>query len=225
MLSSYYGSIIILIPGIIFAIWAQYYVKSTFEKYSQVASKSGMTGKSLARTLLDNAGLFDVSIESIPGNLTDHFDPRKNTVRLSAATFSKNSVAALGVVAHEIGHVIQKKEKYFPFTARSAIVPVAQFGSSFSWIIFFFGLIMASPLLINAGIWLFSAVVIFSLITLPVEFDASRRAVSLMQNQIMVSQEESAMIKKVLTAAAMTYVAATLMSILSLLRMVSISRR
>jgi hypothetical protein len=225
MLFSYYGSLIILLPGIVFAIWAQYFVKSTYEKYSSVQSKSGMTGKMLARTLLDNAGLFDVTIENIPGNLTDHFDPRKNVVRLSASTFSNSSVAALGVVAHEIGHVIQKKENYLPFSLRSAFVPVAQFGSSFSWIVFFFGLFMANPLMINIGIWLFSAVVIFSLLTLPVEFDASKRAVQLMQGQIMVTQDESVMVKKVLNAAAMTYVAATLMSILSLLRMVGISRR
>jgi Zn-dependent membrane protease YugP len=160
----------------------------------------------------------------VAGNLSDHYDPRKQLVALSDSTYNSGSVAALGVVAHEIGHAIQHKNGYIPLKLRNAFVPVAQFGSQFSWLIFFAGLIFSTPLLISVGIWLFAAVVVFSIITLPVEFDASSRAIKLVQTNIMMDAEETQMVKSVLTAAAMTYVASTLMAILNLVRMLMLRR-
>ena len=179
----------------------------------------------LAQQLLNSNDLSNIRITHIGGNLSDHYDPRKKLVALSDATYSSDSVASLGVVAHEIGHAIQHKNHYAPLKIRNAFVPVAQFGSSFSWIIFFVGLLLSTPILINVGIWLFLAVVIFSIITLPVEFNASNRALSMIKNQQILDTKEQVMAKKVLDAAAMTYVASTLMAISQLLRMILISRR
>jgi hypothetical protein len=216
---------VLLIPAFLFGLWAQMKVKSTFERYSHVQSTSGITGAQLAQRLLNSNNLSNIRITHIGGNLSDHYDPSKKLVALSDATYSSDSVASLGVVAHEIGHAIQHKNHYAPLKIRNAFVPVAQFGSSFSWIIFFVGLLFSTPLLINVGIWLFLAVVIFSVITLPVEFNASNRALSLIKNQQILDTKEQAMAKKVLDAAAMTYVASTLMAISQLLRMIFLSRR
>ena len=221
----YYSSMLIVIPAIIFAIFAQSAVSTTFSKYSQVRSETGYTGKQLARTLLDSHGLSAIAIEPVPGVLSDHFDPRQRVVRLSESTFQNGSVAALGVVAHEVGHVIQMQERYRPMVLRNAVVPIAQFGSSFSWLIFFFGLFLSIPALVQVGIGLFLAVVAFSLVTLPVEFNASRRALTLLQTHLLMSQEELSMVKKVLRAAATTYLASTLMAVLNLIRMLMISKR
>ena len=221
----FYTSMILLIPAFLFGLWAQMKVKSTFERYSHVKSNSGITGAQLAQQLLNSNDLSNIRITHIGGNLSDHYDPRKKLVALSDATYSSDSVASLGVVAHEIGHAIQHKNHYAPLKIRNAFVPVAQFGSSFSWIIFFVGLLLSTPILINVGIWLFLAVVIFSIITLPVEFNASNRALSMIKNQQILDTKEQVMAKKVLDAAAMTYVASTLMAISQLLRMILISRR
>ncbi len=221
----FYTSLIILIPGVIFAFWAQTKVKSTFAKYSRVDSATGMTGRSLARRLLDSNNLNDIPVENIQGQLSDHYDPKKRVVRLSQSTYNDSSVASLGVVAHELGHVIQHKEKYAPLMIRNTFVPVAQFGSSFAWIIFFGGLLLSTPPLLYAGIFLFTAVVIFSLVTLPVEFDASKRGLVMLEKQVMMDKNHVAMAKKVLSAAAMTYLASTLMAVLQLLRMILIARR
>lgn len=221
----FYASLILLVPAMIFGFWAQMKVKSTFERYSQVKSKSGITGSQLAQQLLESNGLSNIRIVHIGGNLSDHYDPRKKQVALSESTYSSDSVASLGVVAHEIGHAIQHKNHYAPLKIRNAFVPVAQFGSSFSWIIFFAGLLFSTPILINVGIWLFLAVVIFSIITLPVEFNASNRALSMIENQHILDTKETTMAKRVLDAAAMTYVASTLMAISQLLRMLLLSRR
>jgi len=221
----FYTSLIILIPGVIFAFWAQSKVKSTFAKYSRVDSQTSMTGRSLARRLLDAYQLNDIPIENIQGQLSDHYDPKKRVVRLSQSTYNDSSVASLGVVAHELGHVIQHKEKYAPLMIRNTFVPIAQFGSSFAWIIFFGGLLLSTPPLLYAGIFLFTAVVIFSLVTLPVEFDASKRGLVMLEKQVMMDKNHVAMAKKVLSAAAMTYLASTLMAILQLLRMILIARR
>jgi Zn-dependent membrane protease YugP len=199
-------------------------VKSTFQGYSKIVSKTGITGSELARRLLDVNGLSNIRVIRVAGNLSDHYDPRKGLVALSDSTYDSRSVAALGVVAHEIGHAIQHKEGYVPLTIRNAFVPVAQFGSSFSWLIFIAGLIFSTPLLINVGIWLFVAVVAFSLITLPVEFNASSRAIKLVQSTIMMDPQETQMVKSVLNAAAMTYVASTLMAVLQLVRMLLLRR-
>ena len=221
----FYTSLILLIPAFLFGIWAQMKVKSTFERFSHIQSKSGITGSQLAQQLLASNGLSNIRITHIGGNLSDHYDPRKKLVALSDSTYSSGSVASLGVVAHEIGHAIQHKNHYAPLKIRNAFVPIAQFGSSFSWVIFFVGLLLSTPILINVGIWLFLAVVIFSVITLPVEFNASNRALSMIKNQQILDTKETAMAKKVLDAAAMTYVASTLMAISQLLRMILLSRR
>ncbi len=221
---NYYTTMILLIPAILFGLWAQMKVKSTFQGYSKIVSKTGITGSELARRLLDVNGLSNIRVIRVAGNLSDHYDPRKGLVALSDSTYDSRSVAALGVVAHEIGHAIQHKEGYVPLTIRNAFVPVAQFGSSFSWLIFIAGLIFSTPLLINVGIWLFVAVVAFSLITLPVEFNASSRAIKLVQSTIMMDPQETQMVKSVLNAAAMTYVASTLMAVLQLVRMLLLRR-
>jgi len=224
LIFTYWGSLIILIPGIIFTIWAQMKVRSSFSRYSQVQSSIGTTGAKAARYLLDQSGLHSIPVEQVAGQMTDHYDPRKQAVRLSQSTFNKSSVAALGIVAHEIGHVLQQKDGYFPFLLRSALVPVAQFGSNFAWIVFFGGLIASMPIMINIGIWLFVAVVLFSIITLPVEFNASSRALHLMETSLLMATDEKKMTKQVLNAAALTYLAGTLMAILNLVRMIAIAR-
>ncbi len=224
MIFTYWGSLIILIPGIAFTIWAQMRVRSSFSRYSQVQSSTGLTGAKAARYLLDQSGLHSVPVEQISGQMTDHYDPRKQAVRLSQSTFNKRSVAALGIVAHEIGHVLQQKDGYFPFLIRSSLVPVAQFGSNFAWIVFFLGIIASIPIMINVGIWLFVAVVLFSIVTLPVEFNASSRALHLMETSLLMAEDEKKIAKRVLNAAALTYMAGTLMAILNLVRMIAIAR-
>lgn len=221
----FFTSMLLLVPAIILSLYAQFKVKSTFKKYSQTRAASGMTGSQASRRLLDQAGLNDVTIEIIPGNLSDHYDPRKRVLRLSEAVAQRDSLASLGVAAHETGHAIQHARGYVPMKIRSAVVPAASFGSSLGPLIFFVGLIFtASPLLMNIGIVLFTAAVIFQIVTLPVEFDASSRAMKLLQNNGIVVGEEAVSARKVLSAAALTYVAAALMSILTLVRMLLISR-
>lgn len=213
---------IFLIPAIILAIWAQALVSQRFTYYSKVRSTFGITGAELARRLLDNSGLYDIQIETIPGQLTDHYDPRAKVVRLSQATYNNSSIAALGVVAHEIGHAIQHAKNYAPLVVRNAFAPVASFGSYFSWVIFFMGILFWSPTMIRFGIVLFSLVVLFTLITLPVEFDASKRAKRLLAEMGMPESEVIA-VNKVLSAAAMTYIASMAMAMLQLLRMIFIA--
>lgn len=223
--SIFYTSMLLLVPGIILVIYAQFKVKSTFSKYSQKEAASGVTGAEASRRLLDQAGLTDVAIEEVPGELTDHYDPRARVLRLSQGVARSRSLAALGVAAHETGHAIQHANNYAPMQIRSAVVPAAQFGSSLGPLIFFLGLIMTSfrPLM-TVGIVLFTAAVIFQIVTLPVEFDASSRAMKLLQTNGLVAQGEAQGARKVLSAAALTYLAAALMSILTLVRMLLISR-
>ncbi|TYB91487.1 MAG: zinc metallopeptidase [Kosmotoga sp.] len=210
---------ILLIPAVILAIWAQNKVNSSFSRYSKVKSTFGMTGSELARHLLDNVGLYDIKIESIKGKLTDHYDPKKKVVRLSEATRNNSSIAALGVVAHEIGHAIQDKKNYTPLVIRNAFAPVANIGSGLSWIIFIIGFLFWSPMMVRIGIILFSLVVLFTLITLPVEYNASNLAKRMLTRIGMPKKEVSA-VNNVLSAAALTYVASTLMAALQLLRMI-----
>ncbi len=221
----FFTSMLLLVPGIILSLYAQYKVKSTFQKYSKKKAVSGVTGAQASRRLLDQAGLTDVTIEEIPGNLSDHYDPRSRVLRLSQGVARSDSLAALGVAAHETGHAIQHANGYVPMQLRSAVVPAASFGSSLGPMIFFMGLIFASfrPLM-TIGIVLFTAAVIFQIVTLPVEFDASSRAMKLLQSNGLVVQSEAQGTRKVLTAAALTYLAAALMAILSLVRMILISR-
>ncbi|WP_448376168.1 zinc metallopeptidase [Fervidobacterium sp.] len=221
----YDPTFIILIPALLLSFWATLSVQSRFNQYSRVRSRIGMTGAELAKFILEASGLYNVRVESIHGSLTDHYDPRTKVVRLSDATYSSDSIAALGVVAHEIGHAIQDAKGYTPLVIRNAIAPVAQISSNLAWIFFIIGLFTGMFGLAQFGIILFSIAVLFSIITLPVEFDASRRALAILEKNLMMPTDELKGVKSVLSAAAMTYVAAMLMAVLQLIRMILITRR
>jgi len=209
---------ILLIPALILAGWAQMRVQTTFNKYSKVASSRRMTGAEMAATLLRRGGLHQVRIERVPGNLTDHYDPRSKVLRLSDSVYGSNSIAALGVAAHEVGHAFQHETNYLPLGIRNAIVPVANFASSASFPLILIGLLFGLPDLAAIGVLIFTAVVAFQLITLPVEFNASSRAVALLHSGGHITSQEVPMVKKVLGAAALTYVAAALVAFLNLAR-------
>ncbi len=213
-------TILIVLPALIISLWAQLKVNITYEKYAKVYTRRGMTGADAARRILDSHGLQHVGIEHIRGHLTDHYDPRANVIRLSDAVYGSVSAAAIGVAAHEAGHAVQHAEGYFPLRVRAAAIPATRFGSMLSIPLFFIGLILASPALLLIGIGLYSLVAFFQLITLPVEFNASSRAIRVLRSSGMLSEEELSASKKVLTAAALTYVAALLTSLLTLLRLV-----
>lgn len=217
-------TMLLLIPGLLLSLWASFKVKGTFAKYSQVPARSGFTGAQAAAALARSRGI-PVAIEpSHGGMLSDHFDPSTNTLRLSEEVWAGRSVAALGVAAHEMGHALQKADGYGPLAIRNGLVPMANFGSNLSWVLLLLGMVMGNPTLAYAGVALFSAAVLFTLITLPVEFDASARAVRLLAADGIVTQAEVPAVRKVLNAAALTYVAAALTSILMLLRMLLIAR-
>lgn len=219
------SSMLVLIPALIIAAWAQYKISSTFDRYSRVQSTRGYSGSQAARMLLDSSGLNDVPVEMVPGKLTDHYDPVNRVMRLSTDVFNGSSVASLGVAAHETGHAIQHQEKYSPLVIRNSIVPIVNFGSNLSWVLFFAGFILGIPILLNIGIILFLTVVIFQLITLPVELNASRRALSLLDSKGILVEDELQGAKKVLDAAALTYIAAVLMAIAQLARLLILSNR
>ena len=221
----YDWTIIILIPAMILSLWAQTNVNGTFRKYSKVFSRQGYTGFDAARRILDMNGLYNVKIERVSGNLTDHFDPKANVVRLSDATYSDTSVGAIGVAAHECGHAIQYATNYAPIKLRNSIVPVVNIGNTLSMPLFFIGLIMGLTELALVGALLFGLVLIFQLITLPVEFNASSRAIRILEQTNILDNEEIKGSKKVLKAAAMTYVAAVAATALQLLRLLMIVNR
>lgn len=218
-------TMIILIPAIIISFWAQTKVNSNYEKYSKVRIVNGYTGQQIARMMLDEAGLWDVRIEVINSKLGDHYDPSSKILRLSPDVYSGSTISSAGIAAHEVGHAIQHKEEYKPLTIRNSIVPVVNLGSSLSWILFFLGIFLGFKGLTTLGILLFSLVVIFQLITLPVEFDASTRALSILKSRGILYGDETRGAEKVLNAAAMTYVAATLMAVSQLIRLIAISNR
>ena len=223
MFLSYYGSMLILIPGLILAAYAQYQVSSAYKTYSRVRTRNGLTGAEAARRLLDINGLSNVGIESIGGNLTDHYDPRTKVLRLSDATYNSTSVAAVGVAAHECGHAIQHATGYAPLKIRGALVPVANFGSTIAWPLILIGLLFSSQssmLFLNLGIIAFSLAVLFQIVTLPVEFNASSRAIRILGSSGMLYEDEVDATKKVLSAAALTYVAGAASAILQLLRII-----
>jgi uncharacterized protein len=209
-----YLAIIILIP-----IYAQMKVKSTYKKYSKVSASSGMSGAETARAILDQNGLFNVRVEETPGMLSDHYDPRDKTVRLSSDNYHGHSVAGVAVAAHEVGHAIQDKEAYAFLRFRRALVPVANFGSNISWILILIGMLASIPGLLLAGIVFMAAAVLFQVITLPVEFNASSRAMDQLVSAGVIRNDEERETKKVLSAAAMTYVAAALVAVLELVRL------
>ena len=215
----------VLIPLIISLI-AQAKVTSTFRKYSQVASVRGVTAAEVARKILDSNGQRNVAVERVSGNLTDHYDPRTNTVRLSESVYDSASVSAIGVAAHECGHAAQHAQNYLPIKIRSALVPVANLGSHLALPLVIIGLLFsASSILVDIGIWLYVGVVAFSVVTLPVEFNASRRAIKVIESSYILADGEIEGAKKVLGAAAMTYVASTFAAVMSLLRLLSIAGR
>ena len=220
----YYGldwTYFFVIIGAIFSIAASAKVNSTFNKYKRIRSTSGMTGAEAAERILHQNGIYDVGIEHIGGNLTDHYDPRSKILRLSDATYSSTSVAAIGVAAHECGHAIQHKEEYGPLKLRTAIVPAANIGSRLGIPIILLGILLGGNyLLVQIGIWVFSLAVLFQIVTLPVEFNASKRALAMVEQYGILGSNEVEHTKKVLSAAAMTYVAAAAASILQLLRLV-----
>lgn len=216
-------TMIILIPGLVLAMYAQFKVQNTFARYLQVKASSGMTGAQVAQRLLQDAGVHDVSVQLTPGHLTDHYDPRKKVLRLSADVYNGTSLASLGVAAHETGHAMQHFHEYLPLSIRSTFVPVARFGSTLAFPLFLIGFFIQSSWMIYAGIYAFTAVVLFQLVTLPVEFNASSRALATLQAGGYISPTEAGGAKKVLNAAALTYVAAALMGILQLLRLLILS--
>ena len=213
-------TILLVIPAMIFALWAQFKVQSTYKKYASYPTRRGMTGAEAARRILDANGLHHVRIEHIRGELTDHFDPRENVIRLSDAVHDSKSAAAIGVASHEAGHAVQHAKGYAPIKLRAAIVPVTRFGSMLAIPLFFIGLLMASDYLMLGGIVLYALIAFFQLVTLPVEFNASSRAMKAIRASGMLTDEECAASREVLTAAALTYVAALVTSLMTLLRLI-----
>ena len=208
------------LPAMLLGLWAQFRVKGTFNKFSQVRSARGMTGAQAARSILDSAGLGDVAVERSGGFLSDHYDPRSKTLRLSDATFASPSVAALGVAAHEAGHALQDQQNYAPLRLRSSLVPAVQFGSWLGPIIFMAGLFLSSTIgtsLAWVGLAIFGVSAVFALVTLPVEFDASKRAKQILVAQGILGEQEMVGVNRVLDAAALTYVAAAIQAVTTLL--------
>ncbi|ARI77266.1 zinc metallopeptidase [Halobacillus mangrovi] len=210
-----YFALILIIP-----FWAQSKVKSTYKKYSKVSTSSSMSGAEVARKILDDNGLYNVAVEEVRGKLSDHYDPRSKVVRLSSDNFHGRSAAGAAVAAHEVGHAIQDAQDYAFLRFRSALVPVASFGSNISFILIIAGFLMGMANLALVGIIFFSAAVLFQLVTLPVEFDASNRAMSQLVSTGIIRNDEERQTKKVLNAAAMTYVAAALVAVAELLRFI-----
>ena len=216
---------ILLLPALILSLWAQWAVNSAFKKYSQIPNSRGLTGAEAARRILNSAGVSITSINHIGGNLTDHFDPRNNTLNLSDVVYGSGSIAAVGIAAHEAGHAIQHGVGYAAIKLRNMILPVAQISSSAAMPLFMLGLLFSMGALVDIGILLFAGAVLFQVITLPVEFNASHRAIRAIENGDLLSKEEIRGAKKVLRAAAMTYVASAAMAALQLLRLLAISGR
>ena len=223
----YYGygfdwTYLMVLAGAVLSLLASAKVNSTFQRYARVRSMSGMTGAQVARRILDRNGLSEIPVEHVSGNLSDHYDPSSKVLRLSDSTYNSASVAAIGVAAHECGHAIQHKESYGPLKLRTAIVPAANIGSKLGMPIILLGLFFGGggSVLVNIGIWVFSLAVLFQIVTLPVEFNASSRALVMLEDYGILGQEEKRKAKSVLSAAAMTYVAAAAASILQLLRLI-----
>ena len=222
--------IVLVLPAVIFSIIASAGVNSTFKKYSKVKSHFGLTGYMAARRMLNENGLSDINIERVAGELTDHFDPRARVIRLSSSTYDSDSPAAIGVATHEVGHAIQYAQNYFPIKVRQAIIPITNIGSKLAIPLILIGILLSAfgeiyAFIAYFGVALYSLCVIFQLVTLPVEFNASKRAISALESSFMLTESELPMAKKVLRAAAMTYVAALAVSLAQLLRLLSIVSR
>ena len=223
---SYDPTYLLVLIGVVLSLWASSRVNTTFNKYSRMHNSRGITGAEAAQRVLHNAGIRDVVVERVAGNLTDHYDPRDKVLRLSDSVYGSTSVAAIGVAAHECGHAIQHANGYVPLKFRSVLVPVANIGAKISWPLILFGLLIttkSSWVLIELGIFAFSLSVLFHLVTLPVEFNASKRAIRCIADTGMMYGEEIVSAKKVLNAAALTYVASAASSLLQLLRLVMLT--
>lgn len=216
-----YWYLILVLPAVLISLWAQVKVKSTFAKYSERRVAGGMTGEEVSRYIQQANGI-STAMTQVAGSMTDHYDPRNNTIALSETVYGHSTVAAVGVAAHETGHAIQHAEGYGPVKLRTALVPVTNFASSLSPILILLGILFSIPSLAYGGIVLFSTAVLFQLVTLPVEFNASRRAVVALEQSGRFTEDEMQGVRRVLTAAALTYVAALLVSLMSLLRLILI---
>lgn len=216
---------LLIIPGLILGLWAQHRVKSAYDEYSRISTRLGRSAASVVDDLLRRNGNNKVHIGRVSGELTDHYNPADETLKLSDGVYASSSIAALGIAAHEAGHAMQKHENYAPLRLRTAIVPAVNICSGLSTPLFFLGLLMSWEPLLTLGIILFAASTVFALVTLPVEFNASNRAVAMLTEGGYVSREEESGVRKVLNAAALTYVAAAVTSLLSLLRLVMIANR
>jgi Zn-dependent membrane protease YugP len=219
------GTIFILIPSIILTLYAQYKIKTTYLKYSKILAKSGLSGGETAERLLLQNNLSNIKIEPIEGSLSDHYDPKQKKLGLSKEIYYGKSIAAQGIVAHEIGHALQDAKNYFPLSLRSNLVPVTNIGSRMAIPLFLIGFIFSFPGLMDIGIIAFSLAVLFQIVTLPVEFNASKRAVGLLVNANIISDTEVVSVKKVLNAAALTYVAAASVAVFQLLRLIVLRNR
>ena len=219
-----YWYIVLVVPVLILSLIIQAVMKSTYRKYSAVRAHAGCTGAEMARRVLKENGIYEVNVVPIEGELSDHYDPRSRVIRLSGNVYNGSSVAALGVACHEAGHAVQHAQAYVPLTARNAIAPVVNFCSGISWFVLILGIFMQYEFMINLGILLFASAAVFQLITLPVEFNASLRAISALIKSGLLSEDELGGTKKVLTAASMTYVAALATSIASLIRVILLTR-
>lgn len=215
--------LIYILPGFLLALYAQSKIRANFDKYSRVTNREGLTGRSVAEAILRNHGIYDVTIDRVRGSLTDHYDPSHKVLRLSEPVYDSTSIAALGIAAHECGHAIQHHESYAPLSMRNAIVPAANLGSNLSFVFIFIGLFAFQPLL-KLGIALFAITVLFQLLTLPVEYNASHRAKVILADGIL-SREEMVGVERILSAAALTYVASLLTAIGTLMRFISMGRR
>ncbi len=222
----FHSSYLLLIPGMILMFWAQYRIKSTYHKYAQIRSSMGMTGAQVAQAILHRMGVHHVQVEPVAGELTDHYDPSAKKVRLSEVVYGSDSLAAAAVAAHECGHVLQDVEGYKPMNLRAALVPAANIGSNIGPILIMIGIFVGSigGIFINIGIALFLAVILFHVVTLPVEFDASSRALKLINELGILQGEENKAAKKVLNAAAFTYVATALYAVLQLVQLLMMRR-
>jgi len=216
----YDPTFLLLIPALLLAFYAQFKVQNTFAKFSKITNSRGYTGAQVAKYILDDRRLTDVKIDSIAGELTDNYDPRDKKLHLSQSVYSGNSVASLGIAAHEVGHALQHAAGYTPLKIRNSIVPVSNFGSGLAFPLFFLGIFMGLPFLMDIGIILFSLAVVFTVLTLPVEFNASQRAIKILAEGNYLTAKEIPMAKAVLSAAALTYVASATMAVLNLLRLV-----
>jgi len=220
----YDPTFILMLPALAFAMWAQWRVKSTYEEYSRVRASNGLTGRDMARQIMMRNGVSGVEVEAVDGVLSDHYDPRTRTVRLSSANYAGDSISSIAVAAHEVGHVLQHQQGYVPLAIRSGITPVVSIATAAAWPLFFIGLLIGprvpfSHMLMDLGIVFFAGAVLFHLVTLPVEFDASKRALAELTSTGAVMPQEVAATKKVLDAAALTYVAAAAVAALQLVRL------